>query len=293
MARNWIRGACAVLGLLCAQQAAAAVSPQPAPAQVESPPRAHLRQGDFTWLDQYFDALQRQFESGRMSEFDLRGAYRPLYDLDDPGVAQLQAWAEHSPSSYAAHLLLGIHHKRLGSAARGEDSIQETPRAALEEMHRQFQLAMPELERSSRLTAKPYLSWFFMMAIATDEGRAEQAREILERSVQQYPLSELLRVRYMGSLTPRWGGSYPQMEAFIARNRKEGMPDRLIHELQAMEEDDKGESLADAGDRRGARVHFEKALRLAKDSAPFFLKDSMAYTRYELCQAGKPAAGCP
>lgn len=279
-----IRHGLAVLAVLCAQ-AAVAVPMDPA--------LERLRRGDFAGVEQHFHALQTRFEAGTLSEFDLRQAYRPLYDLDDEAFGQLKAWAAAAPSSYPAHLLLGIHYKRRGDAARGDKFIADTSREAIDDMHRQFRLAAEELKRSTQLTAKPYLSWFFMMSITMQEGTPAESRAILDKSVTQYPLSELLRVRYIQTLTPRWGGSYDQMEAFIARSRKEGMPDRVVHELQAMEEDAMGHDRSDAGDERAARAHAEKALALARDSAPFFREDSLEFSKWALCRAPSRSANCP
>jgi hypothetical protein len=91
---------------------------------------------------------------------------------------------------------------------------------------------------------------------------------ILDKSVQQFPPSELVRIRYMQSLIPRWGGSYEQMDGFIERSRKEGMSRRVIAELSAVEEDDKGDTSATAGDERAPVAHFERALALAKEADP-------------------------
>ena len=97
-------------------------------------------------------------------------------------------------------------------------------------MKRQHQLAMGELELSTHLTAKPYVSWFIMLGIAQDEGTLDEKLYILDQAVRLDSVAELVRVRYMTTLKPRWGGSLPQMEAFISRSRREGMPDRVIHE---------------------------------------------------------------
>jgi tetratricopeptide (TPR) repeat protein len=265
-----------------------------AQAQPELPPRARLRDGDILWVERWFHSVQSQYESGRISDVELRDAYRRLYDLDDPLVEQLKSWVEKRPDSYAAHLLLGVHYKHLGDDSRGGDFIQNTSRPAIFGMEHFHQLAMRELERSTHLTAKPYLSWFLMLGIAQDEGRPAEKLAILEQAVRLDPVAELVRVRYMTTLTPRWGGSLPQMEAFVERSRRENVPERVIHELQAIAEDDLGHDREDKGDGRGARQHYEKALALAQDSAPFFLGDALSSTQRVLCgDASTPSPNCP
>ncbi len=133
-----------------------------------------------------------------------------------------------------------------------------------------------------------------MLGIAQDGGTREEKLAILEQAVRLDRMAELVRVRYMTTLRPRWGGSPSQMAAFIARRRREGVPDRVVHELQAIEEDDLGVEFEDVGDLFGAHQHFEKALALAKDSAPFFLEDALTSSQRVLCQdASRQSANCP
>jgi len=263
-------------------------------AQPESSPRAELRRGAFAALDRRLSGFQASYEAGQLTDAQLRDGYRPLYDLDGPLLEQLKSWVRSRPNSYAAHLLLGVHYKHLGDDARGGDFIPDTPAAAITEMKRQHQLAMGELERSTHLTAKPYLSWFLMLGIAQDEGSAAERLRILDQALRLDAVAELVRVRYMTTLARRWGGSRPRMEAFIARSQREGVPDRVVHELQAIEEDDKGKDSEDAGDDGAARQHFGKALALAADSAPFFLEDALQSSQRVLClNTSSPAHGCP
>jgi len=266
-----------------------------AQAQPDISPRAELRRGDFPAVERWLFAFQAPYESGRITDVQLRDVYRRLYDLDGPLVEQLKLWAEKRPDSYAAHLLLlGVHYKHLGDIARGGDFIGNTPRAAIAEMERQHHLAIGELERSTHLTTKPYVSWFIMLGIAQDEGARDEKLYILDQAVRLDPVAELVRVRYMTTLTPRWGGSLSQMEAFIARSRREDVPDRVIHELQAIEEDDQGITREDEGDDRGAREHFQKALALSAGSAPFFLVDALPSSQRILCRdTSTPAPNCP
>ena len=273
----------ATIALICSQASVA---------QTEDFALTQLHEASFSSLDRYFQAKQASFESGTLSEFELRKAYVPLYDLNAEDLARLKSWVARQSNSYAAHLLLGIHYKRLGDAARGTAFIAETDPAALREMDRQFALASKELIRSEKLTAKPYMTWFFLISMTTSAGSADETRAILDKAVQQYPLSELVRIRYMGSLTPRWGGSYEQMDSFIARSRAEGMPGRVIAELTAVEEDDKGDTSAASGDRRAAVLHFEKALSLAKEADQYLLEQALPFTRYALCSGQYHAANC-
>ena len=256
--------------------------------------REELHRGNFAEVERRLYVVQASYEAGRISDVQLRDAYRPLYDLDAPLVDKLKSWARIRPNSYAAHLLLGVHFKHLGDVARGGDFIGKTPDAAIAEMDRQHQLAMKEFRSSVSLTTKPYVSWFLMLGIAQDEGTAAEKLYILGQAVRLDPVAELVRVRYMTTLTPRWGGSLPQMEAFIVRCQREGVPDRVVRELQAIEEDNEGSDLEDAGDDRGAHEHFEKALALASGSAPFFLEDALQWSQRVLCwNASTPSGNCP
>ena len=70
------------------------------------------------------------------------------------------------------------------------------------------------------------------------------------------PINTLARGRYMASLKPRWGGSYEEMEQFIARSKKEEVSPIGLSQLEAIMYDDMGMTYWEQGDMQNARKYF-------------------------------------
>jgi hypothetical protein len=251
-----------------------------------------LERNDVASLDKYFQGIQRDFENGSLSEDDLRNAFRPIYVLDAKGVKNLTSWAARAPRSYAAHLARGIYLKKVGEKVRGEKFVQEIPVEKLTEANEYFARANRELRKSLPLTSKPYLSIFHMLSIAQWMGKQSDAEILLAVANKMYPSNAMSRCRFVKILLPRWGGSYAEVDAFIAHTRKEGVPATVIYGLVAIEEDDIGRGFESHGDHDAAREHFETVLQLAKQSGVTFAVDWLPASRYFVCAKGNSASYC-
>jgi tetratricopeptide (TPR) repeat protein len=247
---------------------------------------------DIGSLNKYYGDIQHGFESGAVTEVDLRNAYRPLYMLDATGAKNLTIWAEGAPRSYVAHLALGIYLKKLGEKVRGEKFVEETPVEKLIEAESYFARANRELSKSLSLTSKPYLSIFHMLSIAAWMGERSNAETLLTAANKMFPSNALARCRFVKILLPRWGGSYGEADAFIAATQKEGVAPGVIYQLQAIKEDDIGHTLVSKGDHAAANEHFVRALQLAERSGGTVSSDWLQTSRYFICRNGSAVSYC-
>jgi hypothetical protein len=249
---------------------------------------ALLRANDIAPIEESLADLQRRFERQELSEYELRNAYRPFYALDPTSVKNLQAWAAGSSKSYVAHLALGIYYKRLGTAARGQDTIARTPRSKLDEMRRWFALTDAELRGSMALTEKPYLSIFHLLDVTGVLGDRRGAEELIARANEMLPSNALARNRHVGYLVPRWGGSYAELDRFIEQATRQGAPASVIRQMEAIKYNDIGFSLEESGKRVEAQVNFERALRLGQEVGGTFSAEFLSTSRAFMCSG--PAA---
>jgi hypothetical protein len=251
-----------------------------------------LRSGDFRQLESQLSKAQQGFEKGELTEYELRNAFRPFYRLDEVADKNLQDWVERSPKSYVAHLALGIRYKRMGGEARGGAYISETPPARLKESRRLNDLSETELRRSMALTEKPYLSIFHLMSIMGDRGDRNSLSLLLLQGNKILPSNALVRNRYCMFLVPRWGGSYEDVDNFIARSRRQGAPASVILQLRAIELEDKGLTLMERRDPIAANELFEKALQLGKEIGGTFTEENLGRTWEYLCKSQKKSPNC-
>jgi hypothetical protein len=245
---------------------------------------ALLNAGNHSQLDRNLNALQRDFESGKASEIDLRDAYRPFYDVEGESVKNLEQWVARMPASYPAHLAKGIWYKRRALDMRGTDYVQKTPPEMLKAASELHTIAQTELEASLKLAAKPYLSVFHLMGISLVEGSHKDSEALLDTGNRMLPTNTLLRDRYIVTLEPRWGGSYDAMARFIMQTKAQGAPAESVRQLEAIMHDDAGHAFMERGQKEAAVPHLRQALELATQARGGFREEFLGSANYYSCR---------
>lgn len=246
----------------------------------------------FSELEADLGQVQQRFEKGQLTEFQLRNAFRPFYDINEQSAKKLTQWVSSYPNSYAAHLALGIYFRRRGMDARGENFIQDTPQSALDKMNDYYQKAILELRTSMDLTQKPYLSIFHLLTISMQYGDEQMSLDLLHQGNQMLPNNSLVRNRYAMTLLPRWGGSYEAFDEFISYTKAEGVQESIVQQLEAIKNDDQGKTLEKAKRHSEAMEHFKIALDLAARIGGTFAMDYLQDSRYYGCSIPNPPLIC-
>ncbi len=193
-----------------------------------------LEAGDIASAETYYAGLQQAFESGTASEQVLQQAFR---DFDEGSSADgrfYDRWIEAYPKSYAARTARGGYYYRLAWERRGNDFLQQTSPQKVVDMKRLLVQARTDLKASLPLTVKPLISALYLLNAAMLDGSADERRQWLDLGDRVVPDNTLLRLRYMVSLTPKWGGTYPQMHAFLNESRRRQLPETLLARLDAL-----------------------------------------------------------
>lgn len=265
------RAICLFFGMVCTLACAA------------QDPLQLLRSNNVKELDHLLTNVQQQFEQGSLSETELRNAYRPFYELDEQAAGNLTRWVSDFPTSYVAHLALGIYFKKRGLSSRGDEYIANTSTAEIAEMSKYYGAAVEALRASLSLTAKPFLSVFHLMTISTQFGDRAQTKALLSRANAMLPTNSLVRNRYATSLTPRWGGNYEELRQFIEDTKNERLPPSVVIQLEALEQEDLGLTDVERGRNDAALRHFRESLKLAETVKGTFAADFLNIARYYGC----------
>ncbi|MBV8271701.1 MAG: DUF4034 domain-containing protein [Cupriavidus sp.] len=257
------------------------------------PTLAALDSRQFKQLDANLNGLQARFEAGQATEVELRDAFRPFYKLTPSQEAAAREWVRVSPNSYSAHLALGVFLRRKAGEARGNEFIDKTPPEKIARMRALLDEARPETERALELTPKPYLAAFHLLGITSLEGDRAASRRAIQIANKALPSNHLARTRYIADIiTPRWGGSYLEMQAFIAQSKREGMNAVGLMQLEAIMYNDMGQSAMDKGDAASAYPYFHKALDLDKQNGGIFRKDYLTASQYYVCSVSRDSRYC-
>ena len=225
---------------------------------------ALLEKRDFAELERVLAGSQLEFEKDPKSALPLERAFRAFQKLPRSSDAALSEWVRASPSSYVARLARGAFYLSQGLEARGTKYRKETPKEDLRTMEAYFEKSSADLERSLQLSQKPYLSRRCLMTIALYGSRSEMRTQYQE-ALKLAPGSIETRLAYMRSLEPRWGGSYAEMEAFVAESRKALEPkvaNRLAARIQAY----RGFESSNGKDFGKALEYLDQAIALDEDA---------------------------
>ena len=252
-----------------------------------------LESGSTVAVGRHLDGLQQRFEAGSASEVELRDAYRLFYKLDDAQVRALQRWVVESPTSYVAHLSLGVYLAHAAHAARGTRYVAGTSKTDMDRYRQLEESARKELDASLPLTAKPYLSLFQMLDLDGMTGDRVALASSERRASEMLPANHLVRERYVEYLTPRWGGSYVAMDGYIAAARRNGVPDEAVLRLEAIEAGDKALTARQDGDWQQAVALYKQAIAAARKADPNSLEElSLVEGRNYVCSHTQEPADC-
>jgi tetratricopeptide (TPR) repeat protein len=125
---------------------------------------------------------------------------------------------------------------------------------------------MRDLRISEALDKRPLLTYLNETFIAAFEGNEPDLRALLKQSLKVDPQNVVVRLSYMGSLRPRWGGSAEQMTAFLEESRNAGLSKPKLQLLEAVIVSDGADSYKDAGDYPAAEREYRKAAALGSDA---------------------------
>jgi len=242
-----------------------------------------LTSGNFAEVEDYYSKRQKEFESGALTEYDIREAYGVFHQKQDVYRAQLDGWIKAYPQSPSAYLARGIYYRVLGNLRRGEGAISELSPEDLEFVEQMWALGKEDLETSLRLNPRGYWAMLQLLNIAQEVGDTDAAQKYLRLGNAELPSNLMLRARYMLSITSRWGGSSEIMQKFIDESRDEGVPASTIDLLTAIKLDDEGFVLEQQGRLTSAEETYEKALQLSMSSGAKFRDTYLGYAS-ELCK---------
>lgn len=187
-----------------------------------------LLAGRYAELDARMNGFQQAYRAHALGDLELLREFGAFARTDSLLQANLDAWVQGYPGSYAAHLARGSYYFKSGVVTRGKKYINRTPAEQLRGMKVYLTQAREDLLASLQLDAMPVISYHYLIAIGMELGERDANRDWLDRATALDPDSIVIRRPYMISLETRWGGSLGAMQKFLDDSRKSGAsPDHL------------------------------------------------------------------
>ena len=183
---------------------------------------ALLHHRRFAELTRHVETLQADFEA------DHRKEYWPIDALDafataDPTVTPLvDEWVAAAPRSFASFAARAVHWRAIANQRRGTKYISETSQAQLDGMNQAHQQAITDLRQALALRPGLVAAYRQLILIAQKGSDGSVVRALLDRALEACPACFQVRVSYLVTRTPRWGGSYPEMTRFARETARRG-----------------------------------------------------------------------
>lgn len=227
-----------------------------------------LRDGDYARLETHFSELQARYDRREIGENALYLGFRTLDSADSDLQAHYDNWVQHYPRSYAARLARGNFYYHRAESLRGEQAKSEPSTDDLKRWREGLDLAQRDLEVSLKLAERPYLSTWHSLMVARHERDTKQHRYWLDEGTRIDPQALGVRVEYMRTLSPRAGGSYPAMRAYLDECRKRRLSAAHLGILEAMLHAEYAAAAAERHQFSEAMAKYRRALEVHPRHVP-------------------------
>ncbi|HSB64788.1 MAG TPA: DUF4034 domain-containing protein [Thermoanaerobaculia bacterium] len=230
---------------------------------------ALLKARRFGDLDRCFEDYQTAFE------LDARNEYWPTDALEafrtaDAGIGMLVGdWVDESPKPWAAFAARGAQRHALAWSLRGGGYADTVSDAVFAEFHRHEIAAAEDLRKAIKRRPRFIAAHYVLIQILRG---SPAARRVLDEALEACPECFQPRAAYLDALSPKWGGSYEEMEAFVREAIASNPSPRLKllrgfilteRAAQAMNENNPAQAMAFENEALGAGEHWGALYRRA------------------------------
>ena len=183
--------------------------------------RELLQKYQFTALEKKLESYNKGYLVGEISYRDYLWAFSTLWtksDFKSEGLkAAIDKWVIENPDSAYANIVAGKYYLDLGYDARGVEWASETSEEQFSEMQKYFKKAIPYTEKGLKLNSEiieGYKTVISRMKSAK-ENTTKDLLNYLETAPEIVKQKTAVWIELLYSITPRWGGSYAEMEYII------------------------------------------------------------------------------
>ena len=168
--------------------------------------------------------------------------------------ALLNDWVKSYPGSYQPFLARASYFYNLGWKSRGGKWASETTDKQHEGMRSYFTKAKQDIEQALRIEPDHIVPHYFLINIYKALGDKSEIKAIIKKALEKNSSSFRIRSTYLLSITPRWLGTYEEMDQFAAESQKYAFKNSKLKAL-------KGYVFYDAGKLQKSSKNYGMALK--------------------------------
>ncbi|WP_299880819.1 tetratricopeptide repeat protein [uncultured Cocleimonas sp.] len=232
--------------------------------------RTLLKQKEFVKLNKILSKLDQSFKKDIKNEGELFMAYESFFIKKESFESLFDNWVKATPDSYIPYAARAKYRYAMSWKARGNNYSFSTPEKQKYEMGQYLKKAANDLNTGLDLNDDSIVLYEILMRVVKSQGSNEDAKAVLKKALTLYPATYNLRNIYLASLTPRWGGSYQEMQNFINETAQFVKLNPKLKQLESAIYIDKGNVLALKKEYELASLMFNSGTKFGENSGAFY-----------------------
>ncbi|MFQ3231324.1 MAG: tetratricopeptide (TPR) repeat protein, partial [Reinekea sp.] len=232
--------------------------------------RNSLQAREFKHLNDKLDIYESEAKNKGVDESIKYYSEFEIYGIQNKKLELLNAWVESTPNSHHPYLIRSYFYFLQAWDARGNEWASEVESDSFKKMHDSLNLSIKDIDRALELSKESIAIYNLAINIYWIKGNKSKTKEIVNSALKIFPESFYLRNTYIYSLTPRWGGSYSEMQAFADTALPYIDQTPLLEILPGAIEIDMANSQSLLGKNKFAFLLYDKALTYGENAAIYY-----------------------
>ncbi|MBL4711807.1 MAG: tetratricopeptide repeat protein [Gammaproteobacteria bacterium] len=177
--------------------------------------RSMLKKKEFNALNEAIAQLDAAYKSNKLSEDTYFTAFDAFNIKNEKLSSTFDLWVSSTPKAYQPYLARGIFQYHIGWLHRGGDWSSETKDEKKLQLSKYLSKTSDDILKSLNIKDDSMISYYYLMRVATTRGQQDESEQLLRKTLKINASSYRIRAEFLRSLTPRWGGSFEAMQAYL------------------------------------------------------------------------------
>jgi len=168
----------------------------------------------FVQLNLELEKYQNEFETDISTEYKIANCFDIFYSTDQLYRNKMEKWIKRFPNHFAPHLAIARYYQAKASTSRGAKYAKDTSVKQFREMEEYFIPAIEHINMAIEIEPNLMPAYYLLIKIhyRSSKFNNNDTNKIMQRTLQQFPNSFIIRKIISDRQRPRWGGSYNKME---------------------------------------------------------------------------------
>jgi tetratricopeptide (TPR) repeat protein len=232
----------------------------------------------FKQLSSKLEEFQKAYEGDYQGEDNLYNAFDVFSKADTAFGSLLAKWIKEYPDSYVPYVARAKYYCACAWQARGRKWAIDRERKEYKEMERCFSSARVDIDEALKKNIQLDVCYAMMVEIGMATANEEMKTNALANALKNHPYAYKIRLKYLQTLTPRWGGSYQKMAEFIDSCKNDIVHNPKLKELASSIPYDKGSVFYYLGKYEDAVKMYTEAIKYS-EQASYYAERGDAYAR--------------